>query len=132
MHAIAGMILSIVFQLAHVVEGASFPAPDEKGNIINEWAIHQMHTTADFSRNSWLVTYYVGGLNYQTEHHLFPRICHVHYPKIAPIVEETAKEFGIPYLYNPTFWQAFVSHMKVITRLGKNELSPSVILNSMG
>ncbi|MGZ6539760.1 MAG: fatty acid desaturase family protein, partial [Bacteroidia bacterium] len=93
LHTIAGLILSIVFQLAHVVEEAKFPTPDEKGNIQNEWAIHQMETTADFSRGSWLITYYVGGLNYQTEHHLFPRICHVHYPKIAPIVEATAKEF---------------------------------------
>ncbi len=132
LHAIAGLILSIVFQLAHVVEDAKFPKPDEKGNIENEWAIHQMETTADFSRGSWLITYYVGGLNYQTEHHLFPRICHVHYPKIAPIVEATAKEFGVPYIYNETFGKAFISHMKIISKLGKNDVTFSAIANSMG
>ena len=132
MHTIAGLILSIVFQLAHVVEEAKFPVPDEKGNIENEWAIHQMETTADFSRKSWLITYYVGGLNYQTEHHLFPRICHVHYPEIAPIVEATAKEFGVPYIYNDTFWTAFKSHMSVISKLGKNDVTFSAIANSMG
>jgi len=132
MHAIAGLILSIVFQLAHVVEEAKFPEPDEKGNIQNEWAIHQMETTADFSRGSWLITYYVGGLNYQTEHHLFPRICHVHYPEIAPIVEATAKEFGVPYIYNDTFWTALKSHMSIISKLGKNDVTFTAIANSMG
>jgi linoleoyl-CoA desaturase len=132
LHTIAGLILSIVFQLAHVVEDSKFPIPDEKGNIQNEWAIHQMETTADFSRNSWLITYYVGGLNYQTEHHLFPRICHVHYPKIAPIVEATAKEFGIKYIYNESIWKAFKSHMSIISKLGKNDISFNAIANSMG
>ncbi|HEY0030234.1 MAG TPA: acyl-CoA desaturase [Bacteroidia bacterium] len=132
MHTIAGLILSIVFQLAHVVEEAKFPTPDEKGNIQNEWAIHQLETTADFSRDSWLITYYVGGLNYQTEHHLFPRICHVHYPKIAPIVEATAKEFGVPYIYNETIGKAFMSHMSIISKLGKNDVTFNAIVNSMG
>lgn len=132
LHVIAGLILSIVFQLAHVVEETIFPVPDEKGNIETEWAIHQLQTTADFSRNNWLITYYVGGLNYQAIHHLFPRICHVHYPKIAPIVAETAKEFGVPYIYNGSFGASFMSHMRLIHQLGRNELKPSVILNSMG
>jgi len=91
-----------------------------------------METTADFSRGSWLITYYVGGLNYQTEHHLFPRICHVHYPEIAPIVEATAKEFGVPYIYNDTFWTALKSHMSIISKLGKNDVTFTAIANSMG
>ena len=132
MHYTAGLILSVVFQLAHVVEEAHFPVPDEKGNIENEWAIHQMETTADFSRKSWLITYYVGGLNYQTEHHLFPRICHVHYPKLAPIVEATAKEFGVPYIYNETFITALKSHMSVIAKLGRDDVTFAAIANSMG
>jgi linoleoyl-CoA desaturase len=132
MHTIAGLILSIVFQLAHVVENTTFPVPDEKGNIETEWAIHQLQTTADFARDNWLITYYVGGLNYQAIHHLFPRICHVHYPKIAPIVAATAKEFGVPYIYNESFGSAFMSHMRLIAQLGRDEMKPSVILNSMG
>ena len=132
MHTLAGLILSIVFQLAHVVEDAKFPIPDEKGNIESEWAIHQLETTADFSRGSWLITYFVGGLNYQTEHHLFPRICHVHYPAIAPIVEATAKEFGVPYIYNETFMKALKSHMSIISKLGKNDITFNAIANSMG
>lgn len=122
LHMVAGLVLSIVFQLAHVVEDAKFPLPDDRGNIENEWAIHQLETTADFAKNNWLVTFFVGGLNYQAIHHLFPRICHVHYPKIAPIVEATAKEFGVTYLYNDSFSSALASHVRVINKLGKNQI----------
>jgi linoleoyl-CoA desaturase len=79
-----------------------------------------------------LITYFVGGLNYQAIHHLFPRICHVHYPKIAPIVEATAKEFGVPYIYNESFWTALKSHMSIISKLGKNDTTFFKIANSMG
>ena len=132
LHLVAGIILSVVFQLAHVVEDTTFPMPNEKGNIENEWAIHQLQTTADFCRNNWLITYFVGGLNYQAIHHLFPRICHVHYPKIAPIIEQTAKEFGVPYLYNESFWGALASHLRIISMLGKNDTTFLKVANSMG
>lgn len=132
LHAVAGLLLSITFQLAHVVEGTTFPVPDEKGNIENEWAIHQLETTADFAKNNPLITFFVGGLNYQAIHHLFPRICHVHYPAIAPIVEQTAKEFGVPYIYNESMGKAFVSHIRILSKLGKNETSFFAIANSMG
>lgn len=132
LHVVAGLILSIIFQLAHVVEDTSFPTPDKSGTIENEWAIHQLNTTADFARDNKLITFYVGGLNFQAIHHLFPRICHVHYPKIAPIVEQTAKEFGVPYLFNESIGSAFLSHMKVISKLGKNETTFFAIANSMG
>jgi linoleoyl-CoA desaturase len=132
LHMVAGLILSIIFQLAHVVEGTTFPIPDDRGTIENEWAIHQLETTADFAKNNPLVTFYVGGLNYQAIHHLFPRICHVHYPKIAPIVEQTAKEFGVPYIYNDTVGKAFVSHIRILSKLGKNETTFAAIANSMG
>ena len=132
LHVVAGIILSVVFQLAHVVEDTTFPVPDEKGNIQNEWAIHQLETTADFAKHNPIITFYVGGLNFQAIHHLFPRVCHIHYPKIAPIVEATAKEFGVKYIYNESFWKAFVSHMKIISKLGKNETSFFAVVNKMG
>ncbi|MES2621236.1 MAG: acyl-CoA desaturase [Bacteroidota bacterium] len=122
MHAVGGFTLAIVFQLAHVVEGVHFPVPDETGKIENEWAIHQMHTTSNFAPNNKWVSYYVGGLNYQIEHHLFTRVCHIHYPQIAPIVQQTAKEFGIPYLTYDTLTEAFASHVSLMGKLGRNEV----------
>jgi linoleoyl-CoA desaturase len=119
MHVIAGIVLTVVFQLAHTVEETSHPLPCEKGIIENEWAIHQLNTTVNFARHNKVLSWYIGGLNFQVEHHLFPRICHVHYPKIAPIVKKTAEEFGVPYLENETFWQAFRSHISVLQRFGK-------------
>jgi len=119
MHFTAGLILTSTFQLAHIVEGTSYPIPDEDGNIENEWAIHQMNTTANFARNSKLLSWYIGGLNFQVEHHLFPGISHVHYPAISNIVESTAKEFGVPYLENRTFGEAMKSHIQTLKAFGK-------------
>ncbi len=119
MHFIAGIILTVVFQLAHTVEGTDHPMPNEDGTIENSWAIHQMNTTKNFSRNNKLISWYVGGLNFQVEHHLFTKICHVHYPAIAPIVKKTAEEFGIPYMENETFGIAMRSHFSVLEKFGK-------------
>ncbi|CAN5875192.1 acyl-CoA desaturase [soil metagenome] len=118
MHFIAGVILSVVFQMAHTVEHTSHPVPDEHGTIENTWAVHQMNTTVNFARDSKLISWYVGGLNFQVEHHLFPKICHVHYPEIAHIVKETAEEYGVPYLESGTFAQAFRSHITTLKRFG--------------
>ncbi|MBS1647185.1 MAG: acyl-CoA desaturase [Bacteroidetes bacterium] len=120
MHYIAGMLLATIFQSAHVIEEASFPLPNEKtGNIENDWAVHQLYTTANFAQKSRLFSWFIGGLNFQVEHHLFPNICHVHYKKIAKIVEETAKEFNFPYYTQPTFVSALWSHSKLLWKLGR-------------
>jgi len=119
MHFIAGIILTVVFQLAHTVEGTDHPMPDVNGNIENSWAIHQMNTTKNFSRKNKLISWYVGGLNFQIEHHLFTKVCHVHYPKIAPIVKKTAEEFGIPYMENDTFSTALRSHFSILQKFGR-------------
>lgn len=119
MHFTAGVILTVIFQLAHTVEGTSHPLPDEHGVVDNEWAIHQLNTTANFApRNRWL-SWYVGGLNFQVEHHLFPRICHMHYPAIAPIVRQTAAEFNVPYLENATLGKALRAHFAALRRFGR-------------
>ncbi len=119
MHYIAGFILAMIFQPAHVVEGIEYPLPDSAGNLENSWAIHQLHTTTDFGKKQKLFSWYVGGLNYQVEHHLFPNICHVHYREIAKIVEQTTKEFGLPYKTKETFIEAVVAHAKQLKFLSK-------------
>jgi linoleoyl-CoA desaturase len=118
-HLTAGYILGIIFQMAHIVEGAHQPMPNEAGEIENAWAIHQLQTTANFARNSQVLNWYIGGLNYQIEHHLFPNICHVHYTKISNIVEKTAEEFHLPYNVKPTFMNALVSHVRTLKTLGR-------------
>ncbi len=119
MHWTGGFILSVIFQLAHVVEGVEQPMPDADGLIENDWVIHEMRTTANFARNNRLLNWYIGGLNFQIEHHIFPNICHIHYPKIAPIVEATAREYGVPYILKPTLWDALVSHARRLKELGR-------------
>lgn len=121
MQVTAGMILSIVFQLAHVVEGVDQILPDENSIIHSEWAVHQMRTTSDFGRKNGILSWYIGGLDYQVEHHLFPYMCHIHYPSIAPIVEATAKEFGITYHSKPSFFHALASHYRKLRELGREK-----------
>ncbi|MDF2437633.1 MAG: acyl-CoA desaturase [Bacteroidota bacterium] len=119
MHLTGGFIMAIIFQMAHIAEEANQPALNMDGNIDNEWAIHELLTTVNFSRNNRLLGWYIGGLNFQIEHHLFPNICHVHYRKISFIVEQTAKDFGLRYNLQPTFYQAVVSHTRMLKSLGR-------------
>lgn len=114
----AGFILAGIFQLAHIVEETDQPLPNEEGMMENTWAIHQLNTTSDFARQNLFLRWYTGGLNYQVEHHLFPNICHLHYPKLSEIVENTAREFGIPYFAHQTLAEAGASHIRALYRLG--------------
>ncbi|MBC7695728.1 MAG: acyl-CoA desaturase [Burkholderiales bacterium] len=118
MQFISGVVLTVVFQLAHTVEGTTHPLPNTDMTIENNWAVHQMNTTVNFSRKSKWISWYVGGLNFQVEHHLFPTICHVHYPEVSEIVKATAEEFGVPYLENETFGAALKSHCNAIISFG--------------
>ncbi len=118
MHYTAGLILSIVFQLAHIVDETTNPLPDETGEIENTWAIHQLFTTVNFAPKNWLVNWYTGGLNHQIEHHIFPHISHVHYGKIAKIVKETAFECNLPYYEYKTMRSAIVAHFRHLKDLG--------------
>jgi len=119
LHYIAGLILAMIFQPAHVVEETEFPLPTNEGNLENHWAEHQMRTTMNFATKDPIFSWLVGGLNYQVEHHLFPNICHVHYPKIASILENCAREFDVPYNSRKTFAGALWSHQVMLWRLGR-------------
>lgn len=114
-----GLILAAIFQPAHVVPTSDFPKPDESGNIQADWAVNQLYNTANFAPGARLFSWYVGGLNFQVEHHLFPNICHVHYRKISKIVKETAIEYNLPYYSYKTFYRALSEHTKMLTNLGK-------------
>lgn len=117
-HFTAGIILGIIFQLAHVVEETEHPVENEEGNIENAWMIHQLETTSNFAHDNKLLCWYIGGLNYQIEHHLFPQICSIHYPEISPIVREVAQKYDIPYNYHETFGTAVKSHYETLKKFG--------------
>lgn len=119
MHWTAGLILSTVFQMAHVVEGLEQLQPNKEGIVERDWIEHELRTTSNFARNNHFLNYYIGGLNFQIEHHLFPNICHIHYVNIAPIVEKTAKEYGLSYHLKPTLKSALHSHFRKLKELGR-------------
>ncbi|MBC3538920.1 fatty acid desaturase family protein [Rufibacter sediminis] len=118
LHLAEGLVMGLVFQLAHVVEGTDFPEPNAQGNMEEAWADHQMRTTANFATKNKLAGFFLGGLNQQIEHHLFPKVCHIHYPGISEIVKKTAFEFGLPYIESPTFSKALGSHYRMLKKLG--------------
>lgn len=119
MHFVCGLILALIFQPAHVVDLTEFPLPDATGNMQDDWAAHQLKTTTNFANKSWAFSWFVGGLNFQVEHHLFPNICHIHYKKLAPIIKQTALEFNLPYHSKKTFVGAVAAHAKLLYVLGK-------------
>lgn len=121
---VTGLVISIVFQLAHTVEHTDFPLPSALTNKIeNEWAIHQIQTTANFATKSKLTSWFLGGLNFQIEHHLFPKISHVHYPAISKIVKQTAEEMGVKYIEFKRTHHAIWSHVAYLKRLGRLDLN---------
>lgn len=123
MHLIAGFVLSFVFQLAHVVDHVDMHTIPSNGEMSDEFMAHQLQTTSDFARRSKLVGWFVGGLNFQVEHHLFPNICHIHYPAISEIVRNTAKEFGLPYNEHQTLVEAIRAHLRSLKMYGNPSLA---------
>jgi linoleoyl-CoA desaturase len=115
-----GLVMGVVFQLAHINGESDFPEPvGDPQHIANQWAVHQVETTADFAPHNRLLNFYIGGLNYQIEHHLLPHVCHLNYPLIAPIVKATCEEYGIRYTVYPTWREAFKAHLKELRLLGR-------------
>ena len=120
MHVTMGLTLALVFQLAHVVEHVEFESAGISPKLIeNEWAIHQIKTTANFAPRNKIISWFVGGLNFQVEHHLFPRVSHIHYPAISKIVEQTCNKYNLPYNSYPTMTGAVASHFRMMRFLGK-------------
>ena len=120
---ISGVVLSVVFQLAHCVDGAAFPMPQPvpggRDVMTTAWAVHQVQTTVDFSRHNLVLSWFLGGLNFQIEHHLFHRISHVHYPALSKVVEQACKDFDVPYHSHRSFLAAVRSHYRWITQMGR-------------
>lgn len=114
-----GVTLSTVFQLAHCVGEAEFPLPPrDEATVPMEWCAHQLSTTVDFARDNRILTWFLSGLSCQVEHHLFPKVCHLHYPALSRIVEEVAEKHGIRYRANRTFRSAIASHYRMLRELG--------------
>ena len=126
---LAGVVVSVVFQLAHCVEEAEFPLPQKNaGSMENAWAVHQVETTVDFARRSRVESWLLGGLNFQIEHHLFPRVCHVNYPAISSLVEQTCRDFGVSYGEHTSFRAGLSSHFRWLRRMGARTAGGSQLM----
>jgi linoleoyl-CoA desaturase len=114
------VVVAVVFQLAHCAESTAFPSvPTDHDRLPEPWAVHQVQTTVDFAQKNRFLTWYLGGLNFQIEHHLFPRICHVHYPQLASIVKDVCTQYGVRYTAHPGLFAALSSHWRFLRRMGR-------------
>jgi len=129
LHVTAGMIMSTVFQMAHVVEGTNQVLADKEHKIKSDWLVHQLKTTSDFGRKNGLFSWYIGGLDFQIEHHIFQNICHVHYPAIAKIIKTTAEEYGFTYNLKPNVFSALASHFRRLKELGNIKKPPATLID---
>jgi linoleoyl-CoA desaturase len=117
---VLGTTLAVVFQVAHCVEEAAFPLPSARtGRLERAWAVHQTETTVDFARHSRVVAWLLGGLNFQIEHHLFPRISHVNYPAISKLVEQACRDFEVAYTEHRSFRDGVIAHFRWLRRMGR-------------
>jgi len=119
LHFVAGFILATIFQTAHIMPECDHPKTNNEGTIENNWAIHQLQTTSNYAPKSKLFSWFVGGLNFQVEHHLFPNICHVHYKDISNIVKQKAKKYNLPYYTQKNYLKALIEHTKMLKHLGR-------------
>ncbi len=119
MHFVTGFLVSIVFQIAHIMPNTNFPLPNNNGEMDDSWYGHQLATTTNFSPKSKLLYWLIGGLNYQVEHHVLPDVCHVHYKGLSKIVADTAKEFGMTYHVKSSLFSAIGDHTRMLKSLGK-------------
>ncbi len=117
LHILPGLTFALIFQVTHVYEGTTYPLPDENGNIDNSYAIHVLETTADFARDRYIAGWLMGGINIHVIHHIFPKVCHVHYPALTKILKEVCDEYGLVYQENPNIWVALKKHYRILKDL---------------
>ena len=124
-HVVMGLLLAVFTQLAHINDRVAFPALGRAPHA-DDWAAHQLRTTANFATRNPLVNWFAGGLNFQIEHHLFPHLPHTRYPAISAMVREVAQKFGVPYLEYPTFGEAIAAHIRLLHRLSRPDEAPGI------
>lgn len=118
MHFVQGLCLAFTFQLGHLVEGPEVIEMPKSGKLPS-WHVLQLQGTSNFGTLCPLSAWLFGGLNQQVEHHLFPKVSHVHYPALSKIVKRLAHKHGHPYHEHKTFFHALRSHFRLLRKLGE-------------
>lgn len=122
MNFLASMLITIAIIPSHVAESSLFPLPDKNGVMPYSWSHHQVLTVIDFATESRLLNFFFGGFNHHVAHHLFPHVCHVHYPSITPIIKRTAEEFDLKYRHETSLRNAYLSHLKLLRNNGRKPI----------
>jgi fatty acid desaturase (delta-4 desaturase) len=125
MFIVGGYYLAFFFLISHNFEGVSLNENryiQEKEN--NSFLRRQIETASNVG-STWLC-FFNGGLNYQIEHHLFPRIQHSHYPLISKVVKSYCEEKGIIYRHFPTVTENVLSCVRHLYQMGHQQEPPGL------
>lgn len=120
MNFAASITITLALIPSHVAEHSRFPLPDNEGLMPHSWSHHQVLTVIDFATQNWMLNLLFGGFNHHVTHHLFPGICHVHYPKLTPIIAQTCREYGLDYRHESSFLNAYFAHYRLLKNNGIN------------
>lgn len=125
---VGGYYLAFFFLISHNFDGVTMHEKDQNTSTEKSFLHRQVVTAANVG-GGWLC-FFNGGLNYQIEHHLFPRVQHTHYPLIAPIVKKFCAKKNIPYIHFPTLGGNVAATVKHLYRLGHVQMPAELHLPS--
>jgi fatty acid desaturase (delta-4 desaturase) len=116
-YMVGGLYLAFFFLISHNFKGVKKEGVDStKGCFVR----NQVETSSNVG--GWLLGHMNGGLNFQIEHHLFPRVHHSNYYYIAPVVRSVCEKHGIAYVHFPTLWDNVASTFEHLRVLGSKPL----------
>ena len=117
MHIINSLFFIHFLIATHLSMETQFPETNSSGFLPDDYYTHQLATSLDYSPASRFYNLFLGGFNAHAAHHLYPKLPHTIYPDIAWLIEEKAKEFGLPY-NKLNFFQSIRSHYRYLKLMG--------------
>jgi fatty acid desaturase (delta-4 desaturase) len=117
---VGGYYLSFFFVISHNFEGVQLFEKEYGQKVDPSFLRRQVATAANVCGAK--LAFLNGGLNYQIEHHLFPRISHAHYPTIAPVVRQFCEERGVPYVHYDTIWENTMATVRHMRKMGHGDI----------
>jgi fatty acid desaturase len=116
-NVVCGACLTFVFAVSHNFEGSDRdPTPESAEKKELCWYKLQAETSSTYG--GFTAGFFTGGLNFQVEHHLFPRCSSWNYPMLQPVIKDCCERHGVQYNYFPTLASNLVSMLKYMRKVG--------------
>lgn len=110
----SSVIFNSITQVSHIQREAFAEASSDKER---HWAVAQVRSTVDYSRESRAAAFLTGGVNNQAIHHLFPSVCSEYYPRIVRAYLEAAERHGVRVNTASSFADALREHLAYLSEI---------------